>query len=194
MKKIILITLTVLFFAVNVQAEVYRLDTAQSKIEWIGKKLTEKHHGTIQVKSGTLNVDGMKITGGEFEIDMNTIKVLNIQNPKSNAKLTNHLKSDDFFSAEKFPTSKFMITRVEQKKGNIVEVTGNLTIKGITHIVTIPTTLKKNGDTLQATGSVKLDRTRWDIKYGSGKFFKGLGDKLIRDDFELKLNLVASKS
>ncbi|MDX1387214.1 MAG: YceI family protein [bacterium] len=192
MKKLILLSL--LLFPLSLHAEIFTLDPGQSQLEWVGKKVTGQHNGLIKVKSGTLNFDGKEITGGEFEIDMTTIEVLDLKDPKSNAKLTNHLKSGDFFSIQEFPTARFTITRVEEEKGsNKIEVTGNLTLKGITHPITIPAVLTQNGNTLAAKGQVKLDRTQWNVRYGSGKFFDGLGDKLIYDDFLLKLNLIAKK-
>jgi polyisoprenoid-binding protein YceI len=125
---------------------------------------------------------------------MQSIKVLDIQDSASNAKLTNHLKSDDFFSVASHPTSQFKITSAKVVAPGKVDITGDLTIKGITKPLTIPTTWKQEGDKLTAKGEAKVDRTLYDVKYGSGKFFQGLGDKLISDDFELKLDLYADKA
>lgn len=192
MKKLILLAL--LLFPWNLHAEIYTLDPGQSQIKWVGRKVTGSHNGLIKLKSGTLNVEGKEITGGEFEIDMTSIEVLDLKDPKSKAKLTNHLKSGDFFSSQKFPTAKFTITRVEEEKdSDQIEVTGNLTMKGITHPITIPATLTQNGNSLAAQGQVSLDRTQWNVRYGSDKFFEGLGDKVIYDEFHLKLNLTAKK-
>jgi len=175
-------------------ATTYNLDTEKSEIHWVGKKVTGQHNGTVSLKKGKLTLDGDKIIGGTFQIDMATITVLDIQDPKKNQKLTNHLKSDDFFSAGKFPEANFKINSVTQKAPDQVEVKGDLTIKGISNPVVIPATVTKKGNTLHAEGELTLDRTLWEVKYGSGKFFKGLGDKLIHDNFSLKLNLVASEA
>jgi polyisoprenoid-binding protein YceI len=172
--------------------ESYRLDTDKSEIQWVGKKVTGQHNGTIKLKKGNLLLDDGKITGGDFSIDMTSIAVVDLQDPGANRKLTNHLKSDDFFSVATYPESTFVLTSVKNKTDRQIEVTGNLTIKGITHPVTIPATLEKSGDAWRAEGAVTLDRTKWNVRYGSGKFFQGLGDKLIYDDFELKLNLYAA--
>lgn len=174
-------------------AETYQLDVQQSQIEWVGKKVTGQHNGLVTLKGGQVTLDGQKITGGDFKIDMKSIKVLDLTYPAANQKLTNHLNSDDFFSTASHPESVFKITSVKDLGGGKAEITGDLTIKGITKAVTFPAELSFQGDKIKATGTLKLDRTLWNIRYGSGKFFQGLGDKLIYDEFELKLNLYAKK-
>ncbi|HKX13365.1 MAG TPA: YceI family protein [bacterium] len=194
MKKWILLSFTALFWSPLALAQTYKLDPGKSKIEWVGKKVTGQHNGTLQVKSGSVTVDQGQVKSGDFIVDMQSIKVLDIQDSGSNQKLTNHLKSDDFFSAASHPTSEFKITSAKGTAPGKVDVTGNLTIKGITHPVIIPATLQQEGDKLSAKGEVKIDRTLYNVKYGSGKFFQGLGDKLISDEFELKLDLHADKA
>ncbi|HKY63935.1 MAG TPA: YceI family protein [bacterium] len=194
MKKWLLLSFAALLVSPLAQAQTYKLDPAKSKIEWVGKKVTGQHNGSLEVKSGNLTVDQGQIKSGDFVVDMKSIKVLDLQDPAPNAKLTNHLKSDDFFSVETHPETQFKITSAKGTVPGKVDVTGDLTIKGITHPVTIPTTLKQEGDKLSAKGEVKIDRTLYNVKYGSGKFFQGLGDKLISDDFELKLDLYADKA
>lgn len=186
------ITLSLLI-AFIAQAETLQLDTSKSEIHWVGKKVTGKHNGVIKLKQGVVSVTDGMIEGGDFSIDMATITVEDIQDEKRNQKLTNHLKSDDFFSVEQFPEGKFVITSITEKPDDIVEVTGNLTLKGITHPITFPATLTHSEESVAAKGKITIDRTKWNIRYGSGKFFKGLGDKLIDDDIELKLSLHASK-
>lgn len=194
MKKWLLLSLTLLLWSPPAVAQTFKLDPAKSKIEWVGKKVTGQHNGTLQVQSGSVTLDQGQVKSGDFVIDMQSIKVLDIQDPGPNAKLTNHLKSDDFFSVAGNPTSQFKITSAKGTAPGKVDVTGNLTIKGITHPVTIPATLHQEGDKLSAKGELKVDRTLFDVKYGSGKFFQGLGDKLISDEFELKLDLHADKA
>jgi len=193
MKRVLLSLAFLLVLPMAGHAETYNLDTQQSQIEWIGKKITGQHSGTIGLKSGQITLDGQKITGGEFVIDMKTIQVLDLQDPAAKQKLTNHLNSDDFFSTANNPESQFKISSIKDLGNHQIEVSGNLTIKGITHPIQFPATLSFGGNAVKATGSLKLDRTLWNIRYGSGKFFQGLGDKLISDDFELKLNLLAKK-
>ncbi|MBE9598523.1 YceI family protein [Pedobacter sp. MC2016-24] len=167
----------------------YTVDAAKSSITWIGKKVTGSHNGTISLKSGSLDVDGKNVTGGTFVIDMTSIK-----DADGSAKLEGHLKADDFFGSTKFPTSTFVITKVTGK-GADVNVAGNLTIKGITKPLSFPATLAFNADgTVSAlAGKITVDRTKYDIKYGSKSFFDSIGDKAIDDNFEIGVKLVAKK-
>lgn len=194
MKKWLLLSLAVLLWSPLASAQTYKLDPAKSKIEWVGKKVTGQHNGSLQVQSGSVTLDNGQVKAGDFVIDMQSIKVLDLQDAGPNEKLTNHLKSDDFFSVAAHPTSQFKITSAKTVSPGRVDVTGDLTIKGITKPITIPATLKQEGDKLSAKGEVKVDRTLYNVRYGSGKFFQGLGDKLISDDFELKLDLHADKA
>jgi len=141
------------------------------------------------LKSGSLNVDGKNVTGGSFVIDMTTIK-----DAGGSAKLEGHLNSEDFFSTAKFPTSTFVITKITGK-GASVTVAGNLTIKGITQPLSFPATVAVNADgTVSAlAGKITVDRTKYDIRYGSKSFFESIGDKAIDDNFELAVKLVAAK-
>ena len=111
-----------------------------------------------------------------------------------NDKLTGHLKTADFFSVEKYPASKFEITKVTSAGADRVNVTGNLTIKGVTESLSFPASVKKQGDAVVAVATgVKVNRTKYDIRYGSKSFFNDIGDKAIDDEFELTINLVATK-
>ncbi|GGI28819.1 YceI family protein [Pedobacter mendelii] len=167
----------------------YTVDAAKSTITWIGKKVTGSHNGTIALQSGTLNVDGKKVTGGTFTIDMASLK-----DADGSAKLEGHLKADDFFGVAKFPTSTFVITKVAGSGTNLT-VTGNLTIKGISKPLSFPATVAVNADgTVSAlAGKITVDRTKYDIRYGSKSFFDSIGDKAIDDNFELAVKLVAKK-
>ena len=176
-------------FKSPVKPVAYTVDPAKSTITWVGKKVTGSHNGTIALQSGTLNVDGKKVTGGTFTIDMNSIK-----DADGSTKLEGHLKADDFFGTAKFPTSTFVITKVAGS-GAALTVTGNLTIKGITKPVTFPATVAVNADgTVSAlAGKILVDRTKYDIRYGSKSFFDSIGDKAIDDNFEIGVKLVAKK-
>ncbi len=171
------------------------IDTATSQMTWHGSKVTGKHHGKIKIKDGFVQWSGDTIKNGEFAIDMSSIVNEDIEDPKYRTKLETHLKSEDFFMVEKYPTSKFVITSAKPIKntdgGANYEVTGKLTIKDKTHSVSFPAKIEKKDGITTATGSVTLDRTKWDVRYGSGKFFAGLGDKLIHDQFTLDLDLKA---
>lgn len=194
MKKLVLGLMV--FAAVNVNAAKpsknvsYKVDASKSKVEWLAKKVTGQHNGTVVLSNGNLLVSGEKITGGSFAIDMTSIACSDLTG-EWNEKLVGHLKSDDFFSVENNKTSKFEITKVVESAGNTT-IEGNLTIKGITKPISFPASISKKGNIIVAIATIKVDRTKFDIKYGSKSFIEGIGDKAIDDDFELKVNLVAS--
>ena len=177
----------------------YAVDATQSNMAWNGKKVTGEHNGTIKIANGNLLVDKNKVVGGTVEIDMSSIVDLDLKDPEYNGKLIGHLKSDDFFSVEKHPKATFKITNVTPLKGAQAgaanyNVAGDLTIKGITKPVTFPAQVSVNGNTITAkSDAVVLDRTKWDIRYGSKSFFANIGDKAIYDDFTVQFNLVAKK-
>ncbi|MGP1992703.1 YceI family protein [Zobellia laminariae] len=158
--------------------------TETSTITWKAYKVTGSHTGTVNLKSGTLAFDGDKLTGGEFVVDMTTLVATDLEG-ESKGKLEGHLKSEDFFSTEKNTEATLVFTSVEAKGKNAYEVTGDLTIKGITKPVTFDVSVYGS----KATASVKVDRTAYDIKYGSGNFFENLGDKTIYDEFDLVVDL-----
>ncbi|GAA5020840.1 lipid-binding protein [Marivirga lumbricoides] len=167
-----------------------KVDVKSSQIAWVGEKVTGQHNGTVNIKSGALDVENGTIKGGEFTIDMTSIDVLDLEGD-SKGKLMGHLKSDDFFSVEKYPTALFKINSVsESKQADATHfISGELTIKGITNKITFPATVTVNGDKVNAKATFALDRTKWNVRYGSGSFFDGLGDKMIYDDFKLSVNL-----
>lgn len=174
------------------------VDPAGSAVKWTGKKVTGAHNGTVSLKSGQVELENNKLKGGNFEIDMTSIKVEDLKDPEYNGKLTGHLRSDDFFGVDKHPTSTFKITSVKElKKGTkgvkdaTHEIAGDLTIKGVTQPVVFPAKISVKGDQATATGKLMVDRTKYNIRYGSGKFFENLGDKMINDEFEIELDLKA---
>lgn len=161
------------------------VNTKTSVVNWTGKKVTGQHNGDINIKEGSLIFDSGKLTGGSFIIDMNSIKCSDLQG-KPAKKLEGHLMSDDFFGIPNHPTASLEITDVkEKKKSGDYAVTADITIKGITKSITFDTTVGAEN----ATANVVINRTEFDIKYGSGSFFDNLGDKMIYDDFELALDL-----
>jgi polyisoprenoid-binding protein YceI len=160
--------------------------STQSNIDWVGKKVTGAHNGTIAIKEGEIVLNGGKLTGGKFIIDTASIKILDVTDPATNAQFAGHLASDDFFSIDKYPEATLEITSVT---GNHVE--GNLTIKGITHPVGFDIVINLNEQQLTATGKLVIDRTKYGIKFRSGNFFKDLGDTLIYNDFELNVSITA---
>ena len=172
-------------------ATTYVADASKTTIVWLGKKVTGSHDGNIKLSSGSITSDGKAITAGNFEIDMSSITCKDITDAEYNAKLVGHLKNDDFFSTDKFPKAMFVLKSAKAKGNDLYDLTGDLTIKGVTKPVTFPATIKTVGKTLTATAKIVVDRTIYDIKYGSGSFFDNLGDKAIDNDFTLDVNLVA---
>jgi len=169
-----------------------KVDTKASKVYWTGKKVTGEHTGYVTVEDGTLMMKDGKLSSATINMNMNSIVCTDLEG-EWNGKLVGHLKSDDFFSVEKHPIAKFE-AKSFKKTGMKHEVTGDLTIKGITHEVSFPVDVKMDGDKVMANGTAKFDRTKWDIRYRSGKFFSDLGDNLIYDEFEIKFELVATAS
>ena len=155
-----------------------------SKVVWKGYKVTGSHVGIITIKSGHLNFDKDILTGGSFKIDMSTITVTDLEG-EYKGKLEGHLKSDDFFGVEKFPTATLHFTKVKSVGKNSYEVTGNITIKGKTETVSFNVSVYGN----KANVSLKIDRTKFDVRYGSTSFFDGLKDKAIYDEFDLVADL-----
>ena len=161
-------------------------------IYWVGTKVGGQHNGTIDVASGNIDVTGDNIASGEFTIDMNSITNIDLPDEKK-GDLVGHLKSPDFFNAGEHPTGKFAVVSVTPATGEDVthNITGNLTLKGITKSVTIPANVVIMGDKLTAvTPKFTINRTDWDVKYGSG-IIGTAADKIIHDDISLNLELTA---
>ncbi|MBE2209263.1 MAG: YceI family protein [Saprospiraceae bacterium] len=198
MKKSILFSLAaavVAAFALAFTAPVesMKVDTAASVVAWKGAKVTGTHNGKISVKSGKLDFNNGVLTGGSFEIDMNSITCEDMSGGGA-AKLVGHLKSDDFFGAEKYPTSKFVITQVVSRgTTGAYKVVGDLTIKSTTKSIRFMADVKEEGGKMVATAKITIDRSEFDVRFGSGSFIDNLGDKTIYDEFDLDIKLVASK-
>jgi len=175
----------IVFASVAVIAQKVEVDTQNSKVEWLGKKVTGEHSGTIQLKEGFVQMKNDQLVGGEFIIDMNTIVNTDIEDADYKAKLEGHLKSEDFFGVENHPTAMLVIKEATAFKDNKASVTAHLTIKDIT--LPIEFEVEKGENKMLAT--VVVDRSKYDVKYGSGSFFEGLGDKMIYDDFTLMVSL-----
>lgn len=184
MKRLTIILLTVFIISsVNAQKKL-TADISQTKLTWHGEKVLGKHDGTIQLKSGWIEWQDNRITGGEFIIDMTTL-----EDSEDNQKLEGHLRSDDFFGVEKYPTSKFVISGSTPFDKGTGIVSGNLTIKDKTNPIEFKSSMQQKDDGIWFFSNITIDRTKYDIRYGSGTFFDNLGDKTIYDDFNLKVNL-----
>lgn len=172
--------------------ETYKVNTEESTVEWLGKKVTGQHNGVIQLKGGRLEMEDGKLVGGIFTIDMTTIEDKDLSG-EYKGKLEGHLKSDDFFGVEKYPTSTFVITEAVPQGPGKYKVIGNMTIKENTEKVQFTANVEEKDGKITASASITIDRSKYDVRYGSGSFFDNLGDKTIYDNFDLTVSLVASK-
>ncbi len=171
--------------ALSLNAQTKAVNASASKVNWKGYKVTGSHEGTINVKSGSLTFKGEILTGGDFIIDMNSINCTDLQGG-GKGNLEGHLKSDDFFGVATYSDAKFVITKVVSKgKPGEYKIIGNLTIKKATKEVKFDAMVSAG----MAKATLKIDRTDFDVRYGSGSFMDNLGDKTIYDEFDLNVNL-----
>lgn len=160
------------------------VDIEKSTVTWKAYKVTGSHTGTVALISGALEFDNNTLSGGEFVVDMTSLISTDLEG-EYKGKLEGHLKSDDFFSVVNHPTAKLVFTNVSSSGKNSYEVTGDLTIKGITKSITFDLSVYGS----KATANLKVDRAQYDVRYGSGSFFENLGDKTIYDEFDLVVDL-----
>lgn len=187
----------ILFFSFKPHGTMtYRPDLEKSTVGWHAKKVTGEHMGNVKIKSGSIVVDHHAPTRGEFVIDMTSITCTDLKDAGYNAKLVGHLKSDDFFNVANHPEATLKIksfTPVAGAKAGEANYTikADLTIKGITKEISFPAQMSVTDRMITAKADIKIDRTDFDVRYRSGKFFSDLGDKLIYDDFTMKVDLTA---
>ena len=201
MKKVFFVSTAAVCFALlsftKLHTDIYKVDTKQSKLEWYAEKLTGKHNGTVEFSSGEIKNNHGNFSGS-VEVDMQTIKNLDLKDETYRAKLEKHLKSPDFFDAEKYPKATFVITSITaypnpQPGGGTHHVKGNLTIKDKTNEIAFDATMHTEPGKINCIGTVAVDRSKFDVRYGSKAFFPDIGDKIIYDEFLLTFNIVAVK-
>lgn len=177
-------------------AETLKVDAKASTFKWHAKKVTGEHMGTVGFSGGNIILENGTVKGGTIDIDMTSIDVTDLQGEWRD-KLIGHLKSDDFFAVEKNTKATLVIKKAEAIKANKTaenyNITADLTIKGITKEVTFPAIIVVKNGAVTANADFNIDRTKWDIRYGSKSFFEGIGDKAIDNDFNVKVRLVAAK-
>lgn len=172
------------------------VDAQSSSVHWVGSKVGGSHHGTVGLKSGELAINGEAVASGSFVIDMNAIVDEDLTEGKMNEMLVNHLKSEDFFDVAKYPESTFTITKVEaaatpNDSVNYL-VSGNLKLKDVEKNITFGAKVTKDGDTYKAvTVPFTIDRTQWNVKYGSKTLFADLKENIVNDNIELQITIVA---
>jgi len=179
---LIIATITFAFTTIEDGKKEVKVET--SSVTWKGYKVTGSHAGSIALKQGSLDFKDGKLAGGEFVIDMTTIENTDMEG-EYKAKLEGHLKSDDFFGVATYPTAKLVFNTVKSTGKNSYEVTGDLTIKDKTNPVTFDMSIYGN----KATANIKIDRTDYEVRYGSASFFDNLQDKAIYDEFDLITDL-----
>ena len=181
--------------AIVYQSGAYNLLTDSSKVAWLGTELTTKtHFGSLRAQSGNLKIDKDGRVAGNITIDMQSILVEDLKG-RSKEVLENHLKSDDFFGTDNFPTATLEFNssdRYNDDGGQIFN--GNLTIKGITNEVEFSAKLVRQTPLLHAVGKLVFDRSKYNVRFRSGSFFDDLGDKAINDDVELEFRIIATIS
>lgn len=186
MKKLrftLIATLTLVSLSVLGQKSL--VNTTSSTVKWTGYKIGGSHTGTISINNGYLQLSNGNIKGGEVIIDMKTITDTDLTDEGYSQKLVGHLKSDDFFGVEQYPTASFKITKASSFKNGKAIVNGNITIKGTSQPISFEVT--KTGNTYAT--QLKIDRSKFNVRYGSNSFFDNLGDKAIEDEFLLEITL-----
>lgn len=187
-----LVALVSALVAPSIFAQSYNIDTKSSEMYWKGTKVGGMHDGYAPFESGNLVFEKGELKSGEFVVNLDKMTSKDLSGDMA-ARLIGHLKSDDFFSTAKYPTTKLTFNNVKKLADNKYEVKGTLTVKNISQPVTFKADVKNSGDKLTGTTDLTFDRTKFDVKYNSGNFFENLGDKLIHDDVQLKVSLVANK-
>lgn len=177
-------------------AATYKIDPG-AKMTWTGSKLTGKHIGDISINNGAFKVVNNKLVGGIFSLDMATINCTDLDASSGKEKLEGHLKSPDFFDVAKYPTAKFEITKVVEVKNNpkiTHNIYGNLTLKDVTKNINFNTKMAiSDGKLIATVPNFKIDRTAFNVKYGSKKFFDNLKDKAIMDEIMLGITGLTAK-
>jgi len=186
MKTIIFSVMLLLAATLSVSAQKSEIAPDKSVVTWTGNKIGGSHYGGIKVQSGYIEFKNGDITDGNVIMDMKSISDFDLKDESYNKKLVEHLKSDDFFGVEKYPTSTFKITKASKFNNGKATLTGVLTIKGKSETIFFDVTKKGNIYSTQ----LKVDRSKFDVRYGSKSFFDGLGDKVIDDIFILDIQFV----
>jgi polyisoprenoid-binding protein YceI len=191
-----IIILGTAFIPIDGGKAIYKTDLKKSKVAWTGRGEVGDYSlsGNINLSEGMFIIENEQVKGGEFVIDMNTINCTNLTGMKK-VTLMEHLKGEDFFEVSKFPKTTFKITNITPSVGEeyIFNVTGKLTIKGITNNLSFPATIKKEGSVVSVKAILKVDRTKFNITYHSPSFFNNLKDDYIKNEFDIFLDIVGNQ-
>jgi len=178
--------------SLSIGNEKYAIDTKKSVVTWKGSMLigSNSHTGYVYISKGELIIEKDQLLGGTAEVNMNTIED---EKHRSDNGLINHLKDPDFFDVKKFPISTIVLTKAVLINDEHTKVTGNLTIKGITHPITFPAKIEIKDGIVKMNSKLVIDRTKWGIRYKSGKFYDLLADQTMSDSIEFHIKIVAKK-
>jgi polyisoprenoid-binding protein YceI/rhodanese-related sulfurtransferase len=174
----------------------HQIDVKKSKVEWTGRNLTSEHTGTIKLREGSIEIVDGRLLSGSFTLDMRSIEDVDIEDEGMRQLLVHHLKSDDFFDVQRFPDAEFRVSRIkilpDAKAGNPnCELAGELKMKGVVREIAFRTILGQTPEgVLAADAHFDIDRTKWNVVYGSGKFYEKLGKHLVNDEISLALKLI----
>ncbi|MBI4119941.1 MAG: YceI family protein [Parcubacteria group bacterium] len=178
----------------------YVLDPARGELKWEAKKkliVGYTDRGVISLAEGSFEVADSVIVSGNAAIDMNSIAVASTGRGKDESRLARHLKSPDFFDASAYPTARIVLTKSEKltgdATGNNFSMSADLTIKGITNPIKFPAKVYQSGEDLVVEATIVLDRSKWDVRYGSETFFDNLGNDIIENNFTIYLKAIAVK-
>ena len=178
-----------LVISVGISAQTFTVNKGKSVVNWKGEKIVGNSHiGTLQFSEGSIKMKKGKLVGGSLVVDMTTIT-----ESEGSARLEEHLRSDDFFSVEKFPTASIEIKGSDEGENGDLEVTADLTIKGRTQEVVFSAIIEESGDGISGSANLIFDRAKFDVRYGSNSFFDDLADKAISDNITLTISVMASK-
>ena len=187
-----IVAATALFTTTSLLAETYQIDAKTSRLSWTGSKVLvdSKHTGTVDIKSGSIEFGKEGPNSAVVVVNMATIKNEDLTDATYNQKLVGHLKSADFFDVEKYPEATLKVTSFKKKAAGQYDLAGDLTIKGITKPVSFKgQTISEKGAPAKIVAELEFDRTDFNVRYGSGKFFENLGDKVISDKIQIKVEM-----
>jgi len=183
----------------NPRAGPHQVDTARSLVTWTGRNINGAHTGTIALKGGWIEITTALAGHGEFTLDMDSIADTDLADSTYNRMLVAHLKSDDFFDTVRFPVATFNLKHITLNShahpGQInADIDGELTLKGVTEGLGFPALIELlPGGKLAAEAHFDIDRTRWGVMYGSGRFYEKLGKHLVHDIISLGVHIVTAQ-
>jgi rhodanese-related sulfurtransferase len=175
---------------------IFNVDPNRSAVRWIGRNLLNQHNGTVGIASASLAIDQERLVGGNAVMDMESIHCEDIEDPSLASMLISHLRTDDFFLVDSFPTAEFNLESAEpipdatpgSPNANLV---GSFTLRGQTQPLQFPATLGLNEEAIALQAHFDIDRVLWGSKYGSGRIYESLGKHIVNDRISISFQLIA---